>query len=309
LKISVAIPESSLSDESLKLDKTRKISALARACAIFKIDTIYVYQEGNYREDGNLLVTILKYLETPQFLRRRLFPKMNELKFAGVLFPLKIPSHSTPANSKKINAGDVREGVVVGLKGKRFVDVGINELIPFFGKENIGKRVTVQFKTGHPDFSVKEIQKNEAPVYWGYTVKERASLFSLLTEWQGNTIITSRKGKTATKEQLSKYLNSDIPILVVFGSPEKGVHEILGGKMKNIQNAKTLNFFPNQATETVRLDEALLGTLSIINAYRIGWSQMVEKRNFLILAMGLGVIGIIIGGITIWNFTNDLLNP
>ena len=28
--------------------------------------------------------------------------------------------------------------------------------------------------------------------------------------------------------------------------------------MKNVQNAKSLNFFPNQATETVRLEEALL---------------------------------------------------
>ena len=46
MKLSVAIPESSLSDESLKIDKTRKFPVLARACAIFKIDTIYVYQEG-----------------------------------------------------------------------------------------------------------------------------------------------------------------------------------------------------------------------------------------------------------------------
>jgi len=267
LKISIAIPESALSDESLKLDKTRKISVLARACAIFKIDTIYVYQEGSNKEDRNLIVTILRYLETPQFLRRRLFPKMNELKFAGVMLPLRIPSHATPSDSKKINAGNVREGVVVSIKGKRFVDVGINELVPFFGKENPGKRVTVQFKTGYPDFSVKEIQRNETPMYWGYTVKERANLFSLLTEWQGNIIITSRKGRTATKEQMSKYLISDLPILVVFGSPEKGVHEILRDKMKNVQNAKTLNFFPNQATKTVRLEEAMLGTLAIINAY------------------------------------------
>jgi methyltransferase len=269
LKISVAIPESALSDESLKLDKTRKISVLARACGIFKVDTIYVYQEGNNREDGNLLVTIFRYLETPQFLRRRLFPKMNELKFAGVLQPLRIPSHTTPADPKKINVGDIREGIVISIKGKRFVDVGINEIIPFFGKENIGKRVTVQFKSGYPDFSVKEIQKNESPIYWGFSVKERSNLFSLITEWRGNTIITSRKGKTATKEQLAKYLSSEVPILVVFGSPEKGVHEILGSKIKNIQNAKVLNFFPNQASETVRLEEALLGTLSIINAYRV----------------------------------------
>ena len=36
---------------------------------------------------------------------------------------------------------------------------------------------------------------------------------------------------------------------------------------------------------------------------------MAEKRNFLILAIGLGVAGIIIGGITIWNFVNNLIRP
>ena len=267
MKLSVAIPESSLSDESTKMDKTRKISVLARACAIFQVETIYVYQEGNNKEDGNLLVTILKYLETPQFLRKRLFPKMNELKFAGVLQPLKIPSHITPANPKKINEGAIREGIVVGIKGKRFVDVGINQLIPYFGKESIGKRITIQFKKGYPDFLVKEIQRSESPVYWGYQIRERANLFSLMKEWKGNMIITSRKGKNVTREQLAKYLESQQPTLLIFGSPAKGVHEILGGKMKNVQNAKSLNFFPNQATETVRLEEALLGTLSIINAY------------------------------------------
>ena len=267
MKLSVAIPESALSDESLKIDKTRKISVLARACAIFKTETIYVYQEGGqYKQDGMLISMILRYLETPQFLRRRLFPKMNDLKFAGVLQPLRIPSHVTPANPKKIKTGDIREGIVVSVKGKRFVDVGVNQLIQFFGKTGIGKRITVQFKEGYPRLSVKEISKEETKGYWGYSVKERSNLFSLVNEWKGNIIITSRKGKTATKEQLAKYTKSDVPTLVVFGSPDKGVHEILGGKMKNVQNAKSLNFFPNQATETVRLEEALLGTLSIINA-------------------------------------------
>ena len=269
LKISVAIPESALSDESLKIDKTRKISVLARACAIFKIDTIYIYQDGNNKQDKNLLVMILRYLETPQFLRKRLFPKMNDLKFAGVLQPLRIPSHVTPANPKKIKKGDIREGIVVFVKGKKFVDVGVNQLIPFFGKTQAGKRVTIQFREGHPNFSIKEVTKDEIDVYWGYTVKERSNLFSLLTEWKDNTIITSRKGKTVTKEQISKYVDSQKPTLVVFGSPEKGIHEILGSKMKNVQNAKSLNFFPNQATETVRLEEAMLGTLAIINTQNV----------------------------------------
>jgi predicted SPOUT superfamily RNA methylase MTH1 len=269
LNLSIAIPDSSLSDEALKVDKTRKISEIARACAIFRINTIYIYQDGSNKDDRNLMLLILKYLDTPQFLRKRLFPKMNDLKFAGVLHPLKIPSHVTPADAKKIKKGDVREGIIVSFKGRKFVDVGINQLVQYFGHENIGKRTTVQFKAGYPKFEVKPITKGEAPNYWGFEIKERANLFSLISEWKGLTIITSKKGKTATIEQISKYTSSTDPVLIVFGSPEKGIHQILGGKMSKLQNSKTLNFFPNQATETVRLEEALLGTLSIINAYSV----------------------------------------
>ena len=57
------------------------------------------------------MVMILKYLETPQFLRKRLFPKMNDLKFAGVLHPLRIPSHVTPANPKKSNKETLEKGL------------------------------------------------------------------------------------------------------------------------------------------------------------------------------------------------------
>jgi methyltransferase len=212
------------------------------------------------------MIMILKYLETPQFLRRRLFPIMNDLKFSGVLHPLKIPSHNTPVNAKKIVVGDIREGIVVSQKGKKFVDVGINQLLQYYGDTPNGKRVTVRFKEGYPKLSIKDIDKSQIPMYWGYTVKERANLFSILSEWKGNIIITSKKGKTVSNEQLSKYTKSDEPTLVVFGSPERGVHEIIGGRMNKVQNAKSLNFFPNQATETVRLEEALLGTLAILNA-------------------------------------------
>ena len=147
---------------------------------------------------------ILRYLETPQFLRRRLFQKVNDLKFAGVLHPLRIPSHNTPTNAKKIVAGDIREGVVVTVKGKKFVDVGINQLIQFYGKTPTGKRITIQFKEGYPRLSVKEINHTESNTYWGYEVKERSNLFSLLSEWKGNIIITSRKGKVVTKEKFRK---------------------------------------------------------------------------------------------------------
>lgn len=36
---------------------------------------------------------------------------------------------------------------------------------------------------------------------------------------------------------------------------------------------------------------------------------MPEKKNFLILAIGIGVIGVIIGSVTIWNMINEVLGP
>ena len=34
---------------------------------------------------------------------------------------------------------------------------------------------------------------------------------------------------------------------------------------------------------------------------------MVERKNFLIFAIGIGVMGVVIGGITIWNMISDVL--
>ena len=269
MKISIAIPDSSLSDEITQKEKSAKISKIARACAIFQIDEIYIFHETfGEKDDALLMSTILKYLETPQYFRRSMYPKMDLLKYSGILHPLNIPSHSKISDSRKIKTGDAREGIVVSVKGKKFIDSGIKKLIPYFGKEKIGKRITVQFKSGHPDFSIKEISRDSLKEYWGYKVKERGSLLSLLSTWSGKILLTSRKGKMITKESSNWFLDSTNPLLVVFGSPERGLHEILGGKINEVQNSKIMNFFPNQATDTVRLEEAIIGTLSILNLLR-----------------------------------------
>ena len=269
MKISIAIPDSSLSDEITQKEKSAKISKIARACAIFQIDEIFIYHETlGEKSDALLMTTILKYLETPQYFRRSLYPKMDLLKYSGILYPLNIPSHSKVSDSRKIKAGDAREGIVISFKGKKFIDSGIKKLIPYFGKEKIGKRITIQFKSGPPDFSIKEISRDTLKNYWGYKVKERGSLLSLLTTWSGKILLTSKKGKIITNESSKWFLDSTTPILVVFGSPERGLHEILGGKINQVQNSKIMNFFPNQATDTVRLEEAIIGILSILNILR-----------------------------------------
>ena len=270
MTLSIAIPDSSLKDETTQVNKTRKISIIARACAIFRIQEIFIYKEKKHSEnDSVLLSTLLKYLETPQYFRKQLFPKMNILKYAGVLYPLKIQNHLKNSNPKKIQVGDMRDAIVINYKGKKFVDIGINQLIPFFGKEESGTRIAAQIKTKYPKLSVKIIPRKEVNEYWGYKVKEGSNLFSLLTAWNGNIILTSRKGKILTKSHIKKYDILDKDTLVVFGSTEKGIHEILGNNIRKIQNVKTLNFFPNQATETIRLEEAILGTLSLLNFFNI----------------------------------------
>jgi len=265
LKISIAVPDSALSDEPTKVDKSRKISFIARACAVFKVDTIFIYEENKRNSDLTLFSTILKYLETPPFLRKQLFSKINELKFAGVLHPLKIPSHLPSSNFQKIQTGDIREGAVIIIKGKKFIDFGLHKLIPYYGPKETGKRITAQFKKGFPELVIKEIDRDDVSQYWGYHVKERKSLSSLLESWQGKIVLTSRKGKIISKNQLAEISYEEKPILIVFGSTKNEIQEILGGKLKHIQNSKILNFFPNQATETVRIEEAIMGTLSILN--------------------------------------------
>ena len=274
MSLSIAIPDSSLLDESTILFKTKKISMIARTCAIFKINQIFIYQdEKGGKNDSALLSTSLKYLETPQYFRKQLFPKSNLLKYAGVLQPLNISSHLTTSKQKMMKIGDTRDALIINYKGKKFLDIGINKLIQYFGKMKPGTRIAIQVKTTQPKLTIKEISREDIKDYWGYNVKERANLLSILSAWKGKIILTSKKGKNFTMTEAKKMFGTNEPILVVFGTTTKGVYDILGTDIKKIQNSKIFNFFPKQGTQTVRLEEAILGTLSIINILNHNYNE------------------------------------
>ena len=180
MNLSIAIPDSSLSDEKTLENKTRKIASIARSCGIFKVNEIIVYRDGKVNEnDSKLFITILKYLETPQYFRRHIFQKTNLLKFAGVLPPLKIPNQTGTSNANEVKKDDIREGLVVRVKGNKAIDIGVNHVINHHSKQDVGKRVIVQIKNTFPNFSVKEITKNEIPGYWSYNVRQSGNLFLL----------------------------------------------------------------------------------------------------------------------------------
>ncbi|MEC7711363.1 MAG: putative RNA uridine N3 methyltransferase [Thermoproteota archaeon] len=267
MKLSIAIPDSSLKDEKKHENKTRKIFQIARAAGVFQINNIIIYKDGReFENDSKLLSMILRYLETPQHFRKRLFPKSGLLQFVGALSPIKMPNQTGTSNAKQVKKNDIREGVIFPRDGEKFIDVGIDVSIPYHGKKEIGKRIIVKIKEEYPNFSVSDIEKEQIPNFWSYNTKHGGNLFSLLKEWKGPKILTSRKSKKIKEEDMKKILSSKEEILVVFGTTDKGIHEMLDKKINNIQNFKAWNFFPNQGTETVRLEEAIFGCLSIINA-------------------------------------------
>ena len=210
VNIWIAIPDSSISDEQTKRDKSIKISRFARACSIFRVSRIYIYHDKTSRidkEDTNILKILLSYLDTPQYLRKILYPRMPQLEYAGILHPIKAPHH------------------------KKFEDI--------------------------------------KDCYWGYEVRGVSNLHELLQETERTKIIiTSKKGAYFHNKEgrIVTCLNSIHNLLVVFGAPKKGVDEILASEGQSMKSFEfVVNMFPYQATETVRLEEAVLGTLAILN--------------------------------------------
>ncbi len=268
----VAIPDSALSDEQTKRDKSIKIGQFARACSIFRVNKIYVYHDMLSQfesQDSNLLRTVLQYLDTPQYLRKILYPRMQQLEYAGILHPIKAPHHKPPEDIKKIRAGDVRTGVLAKVKGQYFVEVGLGSLVPFAGTGSEGKKVDVKFIAPYPNLKAIEAGENDINDYWGYEVKEVPSITKLITGLENTEIvITSRKGSffKNIEAKLIERCRQIQNLLVVFGSPRHGVHELIakeGGSMRPFEFV--VNMFQNQGTETVRLEEAILGCLAILN--------------------------------------------
>ena len=273
LNLSVAIPDSCLSDEQTKRDKSIKIWQFARACSIFKVTRIYIYHDKTShmkKEEAHLIKTILRYLDTPQYLRKTLYSRMSQLEYAGLLHPIKAPHHKERVDIKKIKSGDIRVGVIENVNGRLFVEAGLDALIPYKGLGYTGKKINIKFVSPYPNLTAQDAREEDIrSSYWGYKVKEVHSLCELFKSLQNKEIlITSREGAffRNKEDKLLQRLKSNNNLLVIFGSPKKGVEEILNSEGMNINEYEfVVNMFPFQGTETVRLEEAILGTLAILN--------------------------------------------
>jgi predicted SPOUT superfamily RNA methylase MTH1 len=130
--------------------------------------------------------------------------------------------------------------------------------------------VNVRFTSSYPN--LKAIQATEKDIfdYSGYEVKEIPSISKLLTSLNKTLpILTSRKGRYFKNIEtgLAEHAKNVQNILVAFGAPKHGLHDILANEGASIKPYEyVVNMFPNQGTETVRLEEAVLGTLAMLNS-------------------------------------------
>lgn len=190
------------------------------------------------------------------------------LKHAGTLPPIKSPHHKTLIDMKDIKDGDIRFGFVTKQNDSLFVDVGLQKMIKYKGSQ-LGKKVLVRI-TSRPQLIAEDISKENVDGYWGYDVQFLDSLSILLADPKNEVLMTSVEGAPFTKhvDHLMSKINVSSNFVVIFGSPKLGLRKILESENKKITSTDNFfNMFPLQGTQTVRLEEAILGTLSIINNY------------------------------------------
>jgi hypothetical protein len=254
---------------------TLKVGQIARAAAVFQYNRIVIYRDPE-RNDSRFMAMVLRYMETPQYLRRMLIPRREELCHVGTLPPLRTAHHPINSKSESLKIGEFRVGAVVESVGSDngvWVEIGINRPIPLRTEEKIpvGQRLNVRIFS-HEPLAAEPVDPKDIPHYWGYDTVVVESLEAYLAEKHkqgGYVVLTSRYGKGLTPEILSQMVQQGQKrdLAVVFGSPSRGVDAFLS--KESMDRYEMINTIPHQGTETVRVEEAVFATLALLNLVRL----------------------------------------
>ena len=276
--LAIAIPASVIADTPHLREKTSKIGFIGRAAAIFQVDEIIVYADNpkvNQKIDLDLIALLLCYMETPQYLRKRLFELKPELQYAGILPPLRTPHHPLQGRVRDLQVGEYREGVVVSrARNGVLVDIGVEQAALLVGAQlPLNERLSVKVTKLAGQVEVQTASRTEIPNYWGYAVTvERHSLRAILESKTFDLTVGTSKFATRfqeTAQKLGERWRKARNILILFGAPTRGLHEIAKDEGANLNRIVdfVVNTVPNQGTETVRTEEALLATLAVLNVH------------------------------------------
>jgi predicted SPOUT superfamily RNA methylase MTH1 len=110
------------------------LSQLARIASMQMVDEIVLVKDHSFQHRNSefssisSLIKVLQYLETPQYLRKALFPISSDLKYVGLMNPIESSHHL-----KTEEYCPYREGVVLNRPVKdgtgSWVDIGLLKVI------------------------------------------------------------------------------------------------------------------------------------------------------------------------------------
>jgi predicted SPOUT superfamily RNA methylase MTH1 len=271
-RLTIAIPSSFVSTRQHLRDKTEIIGRIGRTASIFRVEEIIIYQDKP--DETKIIKLILDYMNTPQYLRKYLFKKNAELRYAGILPPLRTPHHPRENLLSQVKVGEIREGVVI--KHNRlssYIDIGLETPLLLEGAYAKNSRITVKITEIQPLLKGKNQQNAHTPIYWGYKTRGLISdLNNLLTGEQYDLKIgTSRLGTPFKEicENLKKSMSEADNVIVILGSHKNSIIEIMRIDKKRIPAYFNyyINTVPGQGSATVRTEEALHATLAILNLF------------------------------------------
>jgi hypothetical protein len=272
--MTILLPASLVADAPDLRQKTLKVGLVGRALAIFRVDNIILYYDDdpktkNQAAEAKLIATLLRYIETPQYLRKLLFPRERNLRYAGLLPPLRTPHH--PLGDEKTKPGEYREAVVIRTdKRGSALEIGLRERGVTNEKFRVGQRLTVRLgeRLDGDHITVTRVAREEVDEYWGYEVSLAKNLADALKDSRADYIIgTSRHGKNLYEAVRGIESSNPMSVVIAFGGPYAGLFEICerqGVDAKELFDV-VINTIPKQGTATVRTEEALIATLAVLN--------------------------------------------
>jgi predicted SPOUT superfamily RNA methylase MTH1 len=267
----ILIPSSTTMESADMRIRTLKVGTIARAAAVFRVDRIVIYRDREF-DDSKFISRVLQYAETPQYLRKRLFPRERALRYVGILPPLRTPHHPTSSKVSTLKVGEFRVGLVVdevGSDNGAWVDIGVECPLPLktASRYEVGQRLNVRVFSLKP-LAAEPVDRSEIPHYWGYETEVIPNLDEHVRSSDRLVVATSRQGTTATPDLLGQTARQGRKrgLEVVFGSPARGVDAFLSSE--TMEGCCVINTIPHQGTETVRLEEAIVATLSQVNLMR-----------------------------------------
>jgi len=269
--LSVALPASLTLDIPHLREKTARLGFVSRAFATFRVEEAIIYRDRTGAEidrEAKLIEKMLTYIETPQYLRRLAFKMDPDLQYAGTLPPLRTPNHP---NKQDPTRGQLRDGVVVQSGPSSMVEAGFRTLVHVKSKLPNSERVTIRLTNSSPELEGEIVEPSGLTIYWGFRVaRGNVSLSEIVRSKKFDLAIsTPQKGtdvREVTSELREQWKSSRRP-LIVFGSPNEGIPEILARSGMNVSDTMdfNLNTMPGQGVETVRTEEALWGSLAVFN--------------------------------------------